>query len=122
MVEKKYLDSGVKKVQVLAIAPSLPESYVNMKRLWLEAAIDRMFSQIYFFKNYCNNSNPRSTKESKHSTTRSVHDCSLTCRCMLENFPPYMRTKGEELNPLLREMNELRHKKGRQKYSTNMIR
>ena len=31
VVEKKYLDSGVKKVQILAIAPDVPENYLNMK-------------------------------------------------------------------------------------------
>ena len=35
-----------------------------------------------------------------------------------------MREKGEEMNPILQEMNELQHykKKGRPKYSANMIR
>ena len=41
-VEKKYLDSGVKKVQVLAIAPDVPENYCNMKKLWLKAGIDKL--------------------------------------------------------------------------------
>ena len=55
---------------------------------------------------------------------RSIHNCLLTRKSMLENFPPYMRTKGEEMNPILKEMNELQHykKKGRPKYSANMIR
>ena len=55
---------------------------------------------------------------------RDVHNCRLTRRSMLENFPPYMREKGEEMNPILQEMNELQHykKKGRPKYSANMIR
>ena len=41
-VGKKYLDSGVKKVQMLAVAPDIPENYVNMKQLWLEAGIDKL--------------------------------------------------------------------------------
>ena len=55
---------------------------------------------------------------------RTVHGCRLTRRGMLENFPCYMREKGEEMNPILQEMNELQHykKKGRPKYSANMIR
>lgn len=55
---------------------------------------------------------------------RRGHACKLTRRSMLENFPSYMREKGEEMNPILQEMNELQHykKKGRPKYSANMIR
>ena len=55
---------------------------------------------------------------------RKGHACKLTRRSMIENFPSYMREKGEEMNPILQEMNELQHykKKGRPKYSANMIR
>ena len=55
---------------------------------------------------------------------RTVHGCRLTRRSMLVNFPIHMREKGEEMNPILQEMNELQHykKKGRPKYSANMIR
>ena len=55
---------------------------------------------------------------------RKAHGCKLTWRSMLENSPSYMREKGEEMNPILQEMNELQHfkKKGRPKYSANMIR
>ena len=55
---------------------------------------------------------------------RKAHACKLTRRSMLENFPAYMREKGEVMNPILQEMNELQHykRKGRPKYSANMIR
>ena len=55
---------------------------------------------------------------------RSVHNCRLSRRSQLDSFPPYMRSKGEEMNPILQEMRELEHykKKGRPKYSANMIR
>ena len=55
---------------------------------------------------------------------RSVHNCQLSRRSVLENFPPYIRSKGEEMNPILQEMRELQfyRKKGRPKYSANMIR
>ena len=42
---------------------------------------------------------------------RSVHNCRLSRRSMLENFPSYMRAKGEEMNPILQEMNKLQHYK-----------
>ena len=43
---------------------------------------------------------------------------------MLENFPSYMREKGEEMNPIFQEMNELQRykKKKRPKYSANLTR
>ena len=41
-LEKQYLDSGVKKVQVLAVATDVDENYFNMKILWLEARIDKL--------------------------------------------------------------------------------
>lgn len=41
-LDKKFLDSGVKKVQLVAVTPDVPENYVNMKRLWIEAGIDRL--------------------------------------------------------------------------------
>ena len=41
-LSKKYLDSGVKKVQMLAVAPDVPENYLNMKRLWVEAGIHKL--------------------------------------------------------------------------------
>ena len=41
-VEKKYLDSGVKKVQIVAIAPDVPENYLNMKKLWIRSGIHNM--------------------------------------------------------------------------------
>ena len=55
---------------------------------------------------------------------RSVHNCKLTRRSMLENFPAYIRSRGEEMNPILREMNEVQYYKGkgRPPYSSTMIR
>ena len=40
---------------------------------------------------------------------RKPHGCKLTQRSMLENFPYYMREKGEDMNHILQEMNELQH-------------
>lgn len=55
---------------------------------------------------------------------RSVHGCKLSRRSMLENFPPYIKSKGKEMNPILQEINKMQHykAKGRPQYSTEMIR
>ena len=49
----------------------------------------------------------------------SVHNCKLSKKSILENFPPYLRIKGEEMNPILRELNDIQHYKsqGRPPYS-----
>lgn len=39
---KKYLESGVKKLFVIGIAPTVKESYVNVKRLWLNSGVDKL--------------------------------------------------------------------------------
>ena len=39
---KKFKDSGVKKVFILAITPGIQENYINMKKLWLEAGLHNL--------------------------------------------------------------------------------
>ena len=41
-LSKKFKESGVKKVFILAIAPGIPESYVNVKRIWLNLKLDSL--------------------------------------------------------------------------------
>ena len=36
---KKFKDSGVKKVFLLAIVPNIPENYWNVKKLWIETGL-----------------------------------------------------------------------------------
>ena len=51
---------------------------------------------------------------------RSVHGCKLLKKGLLENFPPYLRSKGEEMNPILKELNDIQHYKpqGRPPFSS----
>ena len=42
---------------------------------------------------------------------RSVHGCKLLKKSVLENFSPYLRNKGEETNPILKELNDIQHYK-----------
>ena len=55
---------------------------------------------------------------------RSVHDCKLSKKSVLENFPRYLRSKGEEMNPILKELGDIQHYKpqGRPPYSSELIR
>ena len=55
---------------------------------------------------------------------RSVHGCKLSKKSMLENFPPYLRSKGKEMNPILKELNDIQHYKpqGRTPFSSQLIR
>ena len=55
---------------------------------------------------------------------RSVHGCKLLKKSVLENFPPYLRSKGEEMNPNLKELNDVQHYKpqGRPPFSSQLIR
>ena len=39
---KKFLESGVKKLFIIALAPNVSELYVNMKRLWLNCGIEKL--------------------------------------------------------------------------------
>ena len=39
---KKFLESGVKKVLIIGIAPDVNEYYVNVKRLWLNSGVDKL--------------------------------------------------------------------------------
>ena len=39
---KKFKNSGVKKVLILAIVPDIPENYWNLKKLWIESGIHRI--------------------------------------------------------------------------------
>ena len=41
-LDEKFKDSGVKKIINLAIVPDVQENYANLKRLWLEAGIDKI--------------------------------------------------------------------------------
>ena len=36
---KKFKDSGVKKVIIIAISPNVPENYVNIKKMWLNIGL-----------------------------------------------------------------------------------
>ena len=41
-LESRFKHSGVKKVMILAIIPDIQENYVNIKRIWLEAGLDKI--------------------------------------------------------------------------------
>ena len=43
---------------------------------------------------------------------------------MLENFPPYLQSKDEEMNPILKELNDIQHYKpqGKPPFSSQLIR
>ena len=41
-LDEKFKDSGLKKIIILAIVPEVQENYANLKRLWLEAGIDKI--------------------------------------------------------------------------------
>ena len=55
---------------------------------------------------------------------RAVHNCKLLKKSALENFPPYNRSRGEQMNPVLKEINEMQlyKAKGRPQFSSQMIR
>ena len=55
---------------------------------------------------------------------RAVHNCKLSKKSVLENFPPYIRSRGEQMNPILKEINEMQlyKAKGRPQFSSQMIR
>ena len=36
---KKFKESGIKRVSLIGIVPDVPESYVNVKRLWVNSEI-----------------------------------------------------------------------------------
>ena len=39
---KKFLESGVKRVIVIALAPNISEDYVNVRRLWLNSGVEKL--------------------------------------------------------------------------------
>ena len=39
---KKFLESGVKRILIIGIAPNVSEDYVNVKRLWLSCGLDNL--------------------------------------------------------------------------------
>ena len=41
-LEARFLDSGVKKAMIIAIAPNIQEHFVNLKRLWHKASLDKI--------------------------------------------------------------------------------
>ena len=41
-IAKKYKDSGVKKVFLIACSPGLPENYINVKKLWLATGLHKL--------------------------------------------------------------------------------
>ena len=41
-LRKKFLESGVKKLFIIAVAPNVSELYVNVKRLWLNCGIEKL--------------------------------------------------------------------------------
>ena len=55
---------------------------------------------------------------------RAVHDCKLSKKSVLENFSPYIRSRGEQMNPILKEINEMQlyKAKGCPQFSSQMIR
>ena len=42
ILNERFNDSGVKNLIILAIVPDIQENYANLKRLWLEAGIDKI--------------------------------------------------------------------------------
>ena len=41
-LKNRFKDSGVKKLLILAIVPDIQENYINVKRIWLEAGLDKI--------------------------------------------------------------------------------
>ena len=41
-LKNRFKDSGVKKLVILAIVPDIQENYINIKRIWLEAGLDKI--------------------------------------------------------------------------------
>ena len=54
----------------------------------------------------------------------AVHDCRLSKKSVLENFPPYIRFRSEQMNPILKEINEMELYKAKDlpQFSSQMIR
>ena len=38
---------------------------------------------------------------------RAVHDCKLSKKSVLKNFPPCIRSRGEQMSPILQEINDM---------------
>ena len=45
-LQERFKNSGVKKAIIIAIVPHVQENYYNIKRLWLETAMDK-FSRSF---------------------------------------------------------------------------
>ena len=41
-LKNRFKDSGIKKLLILAIVPDIQENYINIKRIWLEAGLDKI--------------------------------------------------------------------------------
>ena len=41
-MSRKFLESGVKRVLIIGLAPNVSEDYVNVKRIWLDCGIDKL--------------------------------------------------------------------------------
>ena len=41
-LSKKFKDSGVKKVFLIAVAPDVPENYVNVKKIWINLGLHKL--------------------------------------------------------------------------------
>ena len=85
-LSKKFKDSGVKKVFLIAVVPDVPENYVNVKKLWINLGLhklDRRFTIATDLK-LCN----ILLGMMSHS---SCHPC---CWCDVEKS--HLKTKGNQ--------------------------
>ena len=41
-LSKKFLESGVKKILIIGLVPDASENYVNVKRLWMNCAVEKL--------------------------------------------------------------------------------